>query len=124
LSDAPSSLCVFIGNQKIDSNIIEYRDSIHVFSEGLKTELFIPAPSYSAIETVVNDGSVVAPMPSKVSHISVAAGTSVKKGQTLMILEAMKMEHAIKSPKDGVVDKINYKVGDLVGEGKKLLSFK
>ena len=52
------------------------------------------------------------------------AGDEVKKGQTLIILEAMKMEHSCKSPIDGVVSEVLYEVGDMVGEGKPVLRFK
>jgi 3-methylcrotonyl-CoA carboxylase alpha subunit len=71
-------------------------------------------------------------MPSKISHVHISVGDKVKIGQPLMILEAMKMEvkfnfikkqHIIKSPKDGVIKKINYKVNELVGEGKVLVVF-
>jgi 3-methylcrotonyl-CoA carboxylase alpha subunit len=62
-------------------------------------------------------------MPCKISAVNVKAGDNVTKGQTLLVLEAMKMEHVIKSPKDGVISKVFYKVGDIVGEGKNLVSF-
>lgn len=61
------------------------------------------------------------PMPGKIFKILKEAGTSVKKGEPIMILEAMKMEHSIKSDKDGVVKKINYQVGELVQGGVTLL---
>ena len=62
-------------------------------------------------------------MPCKISTVIVKVGDTVKKGQVLIILEAMKMEHVIKSPQDGVVSKVYYIVGDLVEEGKNLVAF-
>ena len=59
-----------------------------------------PFPT-SEIEEV--SGSLHAPMPGSVVSIAVAVGDSVRKGQTLVVLEAMKMEHPIGSPEDGVV---------------------
>ncbi|RKO86858.1 hypothetical protein BDK51DRAFT_16445, partial [Blyttiomyces helicus] len=50
-------------------------------------------------------------------------GDKVVKGAPLIILEAMKMEHVIKSPKDGVIKKVNYKVGEIVAQGKMLVAF-
>ena len=47
----------------------------------------------------------------------------VKSGDILIIIEAMKMEHSIKAPVDGVVTNVMYTVGDQVDEGKELLSF-
>jgi 3-methylcrotonyl-CoA carboxylase alpha subunit len=46
----------------------------------------------------------------------------VKRGDTLLVLEAMKMEHSIVAPADGIVEGLDYAVGDLVEEGASLLS--
>ena len=56
-------------------------------------------------------------MPGKIFKIVKDAGTEVKKGEPILILEAMKMEHSIRSDKDGKVKKIFYKVGELVQGG-------
>jgi 3-methylcrotonyl-CoA carboxylase alpha subunit len=57
------------------------------------------------------DGSLLAPMPGKVTSVDVAAGEQVVKGQRLLTLEAMKMEHALLSPFDGVVAELNVEAG-------------
>jgi 3-methylcrotonyl-CoA carboxylase alpha subunit len=51
-------------------------------------------------------------------------GQEVKKGQPLVIMEAMKMEHTISAPSDGVVEEVLYQVGDQVADGAPLLAFK
>jgi 3-methylcrotonyl-CoA carboxylase alpha subunit len=66
-------------------------------------------------------GSLNAPMPGKVFKIVTKAGDTVKAGQTLLVLEAMKMEHAIKAPADGVVKKILFTEGQLVPAGALLV---
>jgi 3-methylcrotonyl-CoA carboxylase alpha subunit len=66
-------------------------------------------------------GGLTAPMPGKVVQAMVAAGDSVVLGQTVMILEAMKMEHAISAPADGVVADVFFTAGDQVDEGVELL---
>lgn len=66
-------------------------------------------------------GGLTAPMPGKVVQALVAAGDSVVRGQTVMILEAMKMEHAISAPVDGTVADVFYAAGDQVDEGAELL---
>ncbi len=66
-------------------------------------------------------GSLTSPMPGKIFKIIAAEGEKVTKGQTILILEAMKMEHAIRSDKDGTVKKILYKVGELVQGGVTLI---
>jgi 3-methylcrotonyl-CoA carboxylase alpha subunit len=53
----------------------------------------------------------------------VAPGARVARGQLLVLIEAMKMEHAITAPADGVVEAIHYAAGDLVDEGALLLAF-
>jgi biotin carboxyl carrier protein len=65
-------------------------------------------------------GGLNAPMPGKVFKVLVKTGEAVVKGQTLLVLEAMKMEHAIKADKDGKVRKILFKEGDLVQGGMAL----
>jgi biotin carboxyl carrier protein len=70
------------------------------------------------IKRAAHHGSgLTSPMPGKIFKVIKEAGSEVKKGETILILEAMKMEHSIRSDKDGKVSKINYKVGELVQGG-------
>lgn len=64
-----------------------------------------------------------APMPGLVLDIVVSEGSTVKKGDSLLVLEAMKMENNIKSPADGVVKKINIKKGVAVEKNQVLINF-
>src|SRR5438874_1332604 len=77
-----------------------------------------PFPS-SVVEEV--SGSLVAPMPGSVVSVAVAVGDPVRKGQTLVVLEAMKMEHPIGSPEDGVVREVQVAAGDQVERGTVLV---
>ena len=79
--------------------------------------------SYDAEEDT-GHGKLTAPMPGKVVAVRVTLGAAVKKGQPLVIVEAMKMEHTITAPVDGVVDKIHAKVVDQVNEKYELISLK
>jgi len=54
-------------------------------------------------------------MPGKVVAVPVNAGEAVKKGQPVVVIEAMKMEQALTSPYDGTVESVNFNVGDQVG---------
>lgn len=63
------------------------------------------------------EGAMIAPMPCKVFKILKSEGESVQEGETILILEAMKMEHAVKADKTGVVEKIHFKIGELVPVG-------
>lgn len=62
-----------------------------------------------------------APMPGRVVRVAVAVGDQVKKGQTVVTLEAMKMEHALKAPRDGVVREVGCREGELVQAGVALV---
>ncbi|MDP2259810.1 MAG: acetyl/propionyl/methylcrotonyl-CoA carboxylase subunit alpha [Caulobacter sp.] len=64
-----------------------------------------------------SDGAVLSPMPGKIVSVSVKAGDTVVKGQTLLVLEAMKMEHALAAPFDGVVAELSAEAGGQVSEG-------
>ncbi len=64
-----------------------------------------------------SDGAIVAPMPGKVTSVEVSQGAKVAKGQRLLTLEAMKMEHGLVAPFDGVVAELNAKAGAQVSEG-------
>ena len=61
-------------------------------------------------------------MPGSVLATEVAAGTSVAKGDLLLIMEAMKMEHRITAPRNGVIDAVHVSVGDQVDNGQLLVS--
>lgn len=65
---------------------------------------------------------VAAPMPGKILAIKINAGQTVKKGDVIMILEAMKMENEITAPEDGTIVGINVAVGDSVESGDTLAS--
>lgn len=71
-----------------------------------------------------NHGNIVSPMPGKVIKVNVKEGDIVKKGTTLIIVEAMKMENNITAPSDGVVEKINVSSGDKVDGSMKLIILK
>ena len=73
-------------------------------------------------QTTTHKGQLTAPMPATVVAILKNIGEKVKAGDRLIVLEAMKMEHTIHAPKDGVLSKIFYTVGAQVNEGEELLS--
>ncbi|MCR9257773.1 MAG: acetyl/propionyl/methylcrotonyl-CoA carboxylase subunit alpha [Alphaproteobacteria bacterium] len=69
------------------------------------------------------EGSLTAPMPGKIIRVLVSSGQQVVGGEALLVVEAMKMEHTIRAPEDGVVVMVHYQEGDLVEEGTVLVDF-
>jgi 3-methylcrotonyl-CoA carboxylase alpha subunit len=78
---------------------------------------FTPDETEASHGTAAGDGAIAAPIPGKISAIAVAKGQSVRKGDTLVILEAMKMEYTLSAPFDGVVASVDAAMGDQVVEG-------
>lgn len=74
-----------------------------------------PAPAQAA-----GGVSITAPMPGKILAVKAPAGTAVKRGQVVLLLEAMKMENEIVAPQDGTVASVNVAVGDMVEPGATL----
>jgi 3-methylcrotonyl-CoA carboxylase alpha subunit len=69
----------------------------------------------------ISDGTILSPMPGKIIAVEVAAGQSVTKGQKLLTLEAMKMEHSLTAPFDGIIAELNAEAGGQVSEGMLLV---
>ena len=67
-------------------------------------------------------GSLAAPMPGRIVQVMSRPGEAVKKGQALLILEAMKMEHTVTAPADGIVKEIHFAAGEQVLEGAELVT--
>lgn len=79
-----------------------------------------PAAAPAAQAGAAGAVAVTAPMPGKILGVKASAGQAVKRGQVLLILEAMKMENEIVAPQDGTVATINVAVGDSVEPGATL----
>jgi len=75
-------------------------------------------------KTQHHEGGLQAPMPGKIIKVLVQEKQSVKKGEILLILEAMKMEHKIMASQDGLVQRIFYKEGERVSQGEDLVELK
>ena len=80
------------------------------------------APRYPDAKAESLSGGLKAPMPGMVLSTAVARGDAVTKGQLLLVLEAMKMEHRITAPRDGVVADLHVAARDQVKNGQLLLT--
>ncbi|HVE02221.1 MAG TPA: biotin/lipoyl-containing protein, partial [Sphingomicrobium sp.] len=95
-------------------------ERVVVFYEGQAYEFELAARGTVAGHGA-HDGEIEAPMPGKVTAIDVSAGQKIAKGQRLLTLEAMKMEHALTAPFDGTVVELNASAGQQVSEGLVLI---
>ena len=81
-----------------------------------------PAPAPKAAPATAGSVKIEAPMGGTVTKVCVKAGDAVKKGDTLIAFEAMKMEQEIKSPQDGTVASVNVAQGATMNQGDLLVS--
>lgn len=114
------SIFAVIDGARVAATVIRRGPERHVVMHGQSHMLVVADPFEDAASGGLG-GTLTAPMPGRVTAIHVAAGDSVKMGQALIALEAMKMEHTISAPVKGVVDEVRYAVGDQVVEGETLL---
>jgi len=105
------------------SNAMVYRQGevAHVFAAAGATQITVVDMLAHAGQGPTEGGRLSAPMPGKMVSFGVKAGDKVVKGQPLAVMEAMKMEHTIAAPADGVVEELLYAPGDQVAEGAELL---
>lgn len=114
-------LSLQVGVHSVTGTVVRHGEHLHVFTHGEHLELTYADPLAHAGETEAEGGRLTAPMPGKIVALLVSAGQAVKKGESLLIMEAMKMEHTIAAPKDGIVKEMMYLIGDQVADGAQLL---
>jgi 3-methylcrotonyl-CoA carboxylase alpha subunit len=119
-----ATLSIRLGAAAMHGTVRRSGEQFHVFTGGRHFTLAYHDPMAHAGEVEAAGGRLTAPMPGKVVAILAKAGQAVKKGEPLVIMEAMKMEHTIGAPSDGVVEELLYGVGDQVADGAPLLAFK
>ncbi|HZA02341.1 MAG TPA: acetyl/propionyl/methylcrotonyl-CoA carboxylase subunit alpha [Hyphomicrobiaceae bacterium] len=112
-----------LGGRRHSAAVIVAGEKRHVFLDGRSYPLAAIDPLYQSAEGSGAVGRLTAPMPGKIIALMAEPGSNVEKGAPLLILEAMKMEHAIASPVAGIVKRFRYAVGDQVVEGAELVDF-
>jgi acetyl/propionyl-CoA carboxylase alpha subunit len=114
--------------QMVDAEVDGVRRRYKVFRDGLDyyVDSALGSTTLREVErfpdptTLAEAGSLVAPMPGAVVRIEVIEGSQVAAGAPIIVLEAMKMEHAVRAPTDGVVSAISVAAGDQVESGQVL----
>ena len=115
-----SGIDIEVNNSRFFSKITRDSDSIVVHGPW-GDALFKILPRFALPGSEQQAGGLVAPMPGKVIDLKVKVGSKVKKGDTLVILEAMKMEHQVKASEDGKVTKVLIKKDDQLENGALLM---
>lgn len=141
LRETGEGLVVTVDGIPASPRVSEIAPGTFVFHDGLRSETFLCVRDGAALHVfwrgVVYElreereggrttqrqtsGVLEAPMPGKVIAVRVVAGQAVKKGEELLVVEAMKMENALRAPRDGIVKSVSAKPGDRVSPGVALV---
>jgi 3-methylcrotonyl-CoA carboxylase alpha subunit len=122
--DRARRLSGLLGSEAFDSGAVTDGETIHLFTPGGQISLGWRDALAAAGDAVESGGGLAAPMPGKVVAVLVAAGDKVSRGQPLVVMEAMKMEHTITAPADGEVAEVRHGVGEQVAEGAALIALR
>jgi 3-methylcrotonyl-CoA carboxylase alpha subunit len=112
-----------LGGRRLTASVIAAGERRHVFLNGRVWPFASVDPLYQFGEGSGAEGQLVAPMPGKVVALIATPGARVEKGAPLLVLEAMKMEHTITAPANGMLKAFNYAVGEQVSDGAELVEF-
>ena len=112
-----------VGSESFEIGAVIDGEHLHLFtSQGPQVFGYAP-PLAHAGEDAADVGLLTAPMPGKVIALLCEKGAKVRRGQPLLVIEAMKMEHTLSAPADGEVTELPFAVGDQVTEGARLVGF-
>ncbi len=103
------------------AQIVQRGSELVILAQGRQHRLLLDDPAQRAGTQDAVSGTLAAPMPGKIIQVLVAEGDKVTKGQALVVLEAMKMEHTITAPVAGTIATLHYAPGDQVTDGAELL---
>jgi len=122
LSSGELMLSVVLADKRKHGRVYIEGERIDVFVEGVHAVLCLKNPLRDTVQDTAHEkGGLTAPMPGKIIAVNVAVGQVVKQGESLLVMEAMKMEHTVNAPVDGCVKEVFFVVGDQVQEGAALI---
>ena len=112
---------LWLDEARISAQSWVHNETVYVFTDSGRDEITLIDIMAHVGEESAAVGSLKSPMPGQVVAFKVAVGDTVKKGEPLAVIEAMKIEHTITAPTDGVVAELLFGAGDLVADGDELL---
>ncbi|WP_304945164.1 acetyl/propionyl/methylcrotonyl-CoA carboxylase subunit alpha [Sneathiella glossodoripedis] len=118
---ADGSMRANLDGHIIKAAVVINKDRMIIIDEGQQFEIRRIEHDFDNLADEGGAGAITAPMPGKIIQINVASGDVVQRGDALMVMEAMKMEHTLSAGSDGVVGDIYFETGDQVDEGTLLI---
>ncbi len=119
------ALAIVLGGERFEARVVRRDNDYTCFfgAGGRRLRLVDPLDVTQYEAAAADQTAVRSPLPGKIIDLKVKAGDSVSKGQALLVLEAMKMEHTLSAPADGKIRSVRYAVGEQVPEGADLVEF-
>ncbi len=111
------------GGRNLHARVARMGDAVSVLLDGRITDFTLIDPLAVEAGGGAAENRIIAPMAGFVRSVPVKPGTAVARGDILVVLEAMKMEHSLRAASDGVVEAVHCAVGDTVGDGALLVEF-
>ncbi len=115
-----NTICLDINEKTVKARVFRFGSELIITYQGRQYSLDLSL-QHHALETDSKQNELCSPMPGTVISVNVKPGDKVKTGDTLLVIEAMKMEHAIKAPRDTSIKKILNSAGEQVKEGRVLI---
>ena len=129
LSISPSLYSMLMDQRAYEVVIDEIDDEVQVLMRGRKysgevldERAQLLASGRGGIEVGTGELQIKSPMPGLIVAVPVAEGQTVQQGETLLVLESMKMQNELKAPRDGVINRVWVQPGQSVEQGKPLLA--
>lgn len=116
----PGTFVLKDGARRLTFHCVRDEDTIHLWWEGVAYRLCEEGEGGRAAQRHVQ-GGLEATMPGRVIAVKVVPGQAVARGEELVVVESMKMETALRAPRDGVVRSVQATVGEMVGPGRVLV---
>lgn len=117
LSVVGNQVSADFGSRIINSTIVKNSSSVNVFNESGHYVFDLLDDISDAESPELSDRDLISPMPGLVTSVNVQKGQHVKKGEVLIVMEAMKMEHSLRASMDGYIEALMVSAGDQVQEG-------
>ncbi|WP_438697924.1 biotin/lipoyl-containing protein [Vogesella sp.] len=117
------TLRVTLDGKQLAATVVRHGSQRVLFADGERVAVDYVDPYAFSEAGVHGETHLKAPMPGRVVALVAEAGARIAKGEPLLILEAMKMEHTITAPADGVVKAFYFAAGEQVGDGDELVDF-